>query len=483
MAQKSHVEYFEENVPMHGLLRHEDDDFRPRLYSKAKTDANFADRLFELGVALRNKANQPDFEGKITHLQQEAAKQPTRSQLIAVFEKGLKNWNTVPTKLNARHTTWLTFFDENVPMHGLLRISNSDFRKTLHGLLQKKPNVASRLYQLGHNLKKLTDQPDFKSKWTTVLLGARELENKPEELLNYLEQYATKKGLENAKLPPDAQKMADELKVSEIKLIAASTHPVYRANHPDYGDVVIKVLPMSDIKKEDAQLLAEVANHVTAPEILEYKKLSNDKVAIVTPLMRGKPLEEHTALSSEMYAQLGKTLAKIHSIKISAPVRAYLAGKSSSAKISGRTIKGIKERLTGIPVHQQMPLTRVLNNLNLDTDTLIHGDFHPENIFVTSNGRISGVIDWDNAHIGDKYYDIANALYYLHASRIRHNSKVQEDHFLDGYGKLTPEENKKIIRWKVALAAHHKLNDVDPHANKIFEETLQDAKKVLPELK
>lgn len=40
---------------------------------------------------------------------------------------------------------------------------------------------------------------------------------------------------------------------------------------------------------------------------------------------------------------------------------------------------------------------------------LVHGDFNPGNILV-HNGEISGVLDWEYAHSGSRYMDIANLL-------------------------------------------------------------------------
>jgi hypothetical protein len=40
-----------------------------------------------------------------------------------------------------------------------------------------------------------------------------------------------------------------------------------------------------------------------------------------------------------------------------------------------------------------------------DGDDLVHMDYHPDNVLV-HNGRISGVVDWDGAGRGDRYFDL-----------------------------------------------------------------------------
>jgi hygromycin-B 4-O-kinase len=51
-----------------------------------------------------------------------------------------------------------------------------------------------------------------------------------------------------------------------------------------------------------------------------------------------------------------------------------------------------------------------------DLRQLIHGDFGPGNILI-SNGRVTGILDWEKSAIGDPYWDFANLYFWSRASR------------------------------------------------------------------
>lgn len=53
----------------------------------------------------------------------------------------------------------------------------------------------------------------------------------------------------------------------------------------------------------------------------------------------------------------------------------------------------------------------VLSNACPDARQLVHGDFGSNNVLFTE-GRISGVIDWSEAMVGDGLYDVANILFW-----------------------------------------------------------------------
>lgn len=55
------------------------------------------------------------------------------------------------------------------------------------------------------------------------------------------------------------------------------------------------------------------------------------------------------------------------------------------------------------------PLLAALRNISLRRDALLHLDYHPLNVMI-HGGRISGVLDWANAALGDPRADVARAL-------------------------------------------------------------------------
>jgi aminoglycoside phosphotransferase (APT) family kinase protein len=51
-------------------------------------------------------------------------------------------------------------------------------------------------------------------------------------------------------------------------------------------------------------------------------------------------------------------------------------------------------------------------------DVLIHGDLHGRNLLVTADGRLSGVLDWVDVHVGHRETDLSTAFEVLPAANV-----------------------------------------------------------------
>jgi aminoglycoside phosphotransferase (APT) family kinase protein len=102
--------------------------------------------------------------------------------------------------------------------------------------------------------------------------------------------------------------------------------------------------------------------------------------------------------------------------------------------------------------------------------TLVHGDFHPDQILV-HEGELSGVIDWGDAHRGHPAVDVSIAWTMLPRSAL--------PAFLDAYGGAD-EATLALARFRaldVALQAHAYARDRDD------TELLTEALRILDELR
>ncbi|MGV9677832.1 phosphotransferase [Nocardia sp. NPDC003482] len=73
----------------------------------------------------------------------------------------------------------------------------------------------------------------------------------------------------------------------------------------------------------------------------------------------------------------------------------------------------------------------------LPADTVVHGDLGPDHVLVEGD-RLTGVIDFGDAHVGDPAIDLAWALYGTPAP-FRHA-------LAESYG-VTPEERERALLW------------------------------------
>lgn len=149
-------------------------------------------------------------------------------------------------------------------------------------------------------------------------------------------------------------------------------------------------------------------------------------------------LEADPSRARELGAECGRALAAIHSV----PAPDILSGDPRRSWIdaggSDPTAVRIADHLRGLP---------------LRPDALLHLDFHPLNV-LTDGRRITGVIDWTNAHAGDPWADVARAVSILRLdatrpgvlpSAVLEALPAHEDGLMAGYveatgtGVTTPE--------------------------------------------
>ena len=87
---------------------------------------------------------------------------------------------------------------------------------------------------------------------------------------------------------------------------------------------------------------------------------------------------------------------------------------------------------------------------------LLHGDYWPQNL-LWQHGQISGILDWEDAAIGDPLSDVAQAsveLRYLFGP-------AGMEKFITAYETFAPVDSQRLALWQVyvAAAAQHFMGD------------------------
>ena len=117
-----------------------------------------------------------------------------------------------------------------------------------------------------------------------------------------------------------------------------------------------------------------------------------------------RPLEDRVALAHHIYDQL----ALIHRIDIGSAGLASLDDPGERAALAA--VDHWEATLRDVQVEPQPELTYVLAWLRdhapiNGVTTLVHGDFKPGNLLLEDD-RVTAVLDWETAHLGDPHEDL-----------------------------------------------------------------------------
>lgn len=175
-----------------------------------------------------------------------------------------------------------------------------------------------------------------------------------------------------------------------------------------------------------------------------------DKTFLIETFISGERLNKAKPQNINFYNTLGKTIKKIHQIKMSGFGELMRSGKGRQANPTQHIEFLLKENLpllSKIKSFDKKLLQHTKNfiydNISLfdsDKSVLLHFDLIDDNILVKNN-KLAGIIDFGDLSCGPKEYDLAKA--YLE------NSNKNFSHILDGYGKNLV--NMKKIKYFAVL--------------------------------
>jgi Ser/Thr protein kinase RdoA (MazF antagonist) len=166
-------------------------------------------------------------------------------------------------------------------------------------------------------------------------------------------------------------------------------------------------------------------------------------------------------------------------------------------RMHGRTLAqlpSLRQRLddwirsgTALPAHIQARALGLLAELP-DDRRLCHGDFHPGNVLLTSQGPM--IIDWFNATLGNPLADVATTLLLLRAGSPPGQSSILSRgllalgsrwfgyFYLRVYSRLRPLERPELNQWLVVIATAM-LNRGLPVNQSVLQSVLRRASETI----
>ncbi|MEV6276950.1 phosphotransferase [Nocardia sp. NPDC051832] len=192
---------------------------------------------------------------------------------------------------------------------------------------------------------------------------------------------------------------------------------------------------VADQLRRETRLLPWLAPSLPLPVPIPAV-LTDDPLVVRHALVPGDALESPGV---EDGVAVGRFLRALHGSSAAEAVRHGLipAEQTRSSRIA-EISRFQSEVVPLIPVAQQDSAQSILDALrDFPADTVVHGDLGPEHV-LTDGGRVSGVIDFGDAHVGDAAIDLAWALYGA--------PTAFADAVADAYG-VTGELRRRALIW------------------------------------
>jgi len=255
-------------------------------------------------------------------------------------------------------------------------------------------------------------------------------------------------------------------------LAGAGREPVagFNATYPTflYGDVVVKLFGYSrswrgsHAAERAAYALVATDPEIAAPSLLAEGRLYDDVDApwpyLITTRMSGVaswcaelPAEQRLSLAAE----LGRQVRRVHALRPS--------GVATDADWPALNVAAAAEH-SSLPLHLIAQVDGYLARLRPFDRVFVHGDLVANHAYV-ENGRLTGIIDWGDAVVTDRHYEIIQLYRDMFGC-----DKALLRVFLDAsdwpVGEDFPHRalGLALCRQAVGLAQHHTMDVFEPIA-------------------
>ena len=177
------------------------------------------------------------------------------------------------------------------------------------------------------------------------------------------------------------------------------------------GKFILKIakgdLRQKQLEKEFC-LINELKNDVYVPAIITYEKQEGQSFFLMEFVEGNNP----SLFTDETLRQIAECLKKIHNLK---KTNKNVDFNKLLAIAEQNMVEGIIDldefKNNGKIIEPQEILSYLKENQPKVKGCLLHGDYRPKNMLLTTNGLC--VLDWGMSFIGDFYYDIAIFKWYL----------------------------------------------------------------------
>ncbi len=196
---------------------------------------------------------------------------------------------------------------------------------------------------------------------------------------------------------------------------------------PDAASLVVRMFGEGAVAAAEREYLAmdAAARHgVPAPAIVT-RGVVKGRPVLVTTFILGTPVsqafEAHPDRALALGVAMGEALGRLH--EVAAP-SGFTETANAWIDRGGPALADVRQQLNSVPRQ----------------DRLIHLDYHPDNVLVR-DGRVSGIVDWENSLAGPPHMDLARSRAILRAAEL---------------GNLVPPQaHEALARFEQGLVTGH----------------------------
>lgn len=188
----------------------------------------------------------------------------------------------------------------------------------------------------------------------------------------------------------------------------------------------------------------------------------NDEYFALFPFFNGHEFERGS-LTERAIISMGEMLGKIHLLgrnaKLSIKDKFKPVNKEKTlekietirAEINKKEILTDFDKLAldGIETKKKLIASNIITSeeLNLESDHLLHGDYLDSNLFFDTNGRVSAVFDFEKAYYAPRVYELLRSLVYSHLSVDVTDKEIKNAKlYLSSYLKIYPMGRDELER-------------------------------------
>jgi hygromycin-B 4-O-kinase len=201
---------------------------------------------------------------------------------------------------------------------------------------------------------------------------------------------------------------------------------------------VLRINPSLRGFQKDAWAASAISERVPVPGVVALGEVGQSHAYCISEWLPGVTLEDlPVADATALVNEVGRVWRLIATTDVSAidgfgdfdPGGGGPAGRWRD--VLERTLEDARRDLSGAMADRRCDVTTLLSayerliNCCGEDRGLIHGDYGSNNV-LAKEGRVTGVLDWDLAMVGDPLYDVANV--YFWATHLQ-CMRVQADYF------------------------------------------------------